>query len=37
MVVERLLRPIHRRQTEELTKLLGREFPEWTPLHESQP
>lgn len=37
MVVKRLLRPIHRRQTEELTKLLGREFPEWISLHESQP
>jgi hypothetical protein len=35
--VKRLLRPIHRRQTEELTKLLGREFPEWITLNESRP
>jgi hypothetical protein len=27
------LRPLQRRQTAELTKLLGREFPEWTTLY----
>ena len=31
-VVE-FLRPIQRRQTEELAQLLGREFPEWTTLN----
>jgi hypothetical protein len=27
------LRPIQQRQTEELTRLIGRAFPEWTTLH----
>ena len=27
------LRPLQRKQTEELTRLLGREFPEWTTLN----
>jgi hypothetical protein len=27
------LRPLQRRQTEELSQLLGRSFPEWTTLH----
>ena len=27
------LRPIQRRQTEELALLLGRDFPEWTTLN----
>ena len=35
--VKRLLHPIQGRQPEELSKLLGREFPEWTTLHESRP
>jgi hypothetical protein len=29
----RFLQPLQRRQTEELTQLLGRDFPEWTTLH----
>jgi hypothetical protein len=31
--VMRYLRPIQRRQTEELAQLLGRGFPEWTALN----
>ena len=31
--VLRFLRPIQRTQTEELARLLGREFPEWTTLY----
>jgi hypothetical protein len=31
--VIKYLHPIQRRQTEELTQLLGREFPEWTTLN----
>jgi hypothetical protein len=33
-----LLRPIQRRQTEDLSDMIGRDFPEWTTLFEtSQP
>jgi hypothetical protein len=31
--IARYLRPLQRKQTAELTKLLGREFPEWTTLY----
>jgi hypothetical protein len=35
--VEKFLRPIQLRQTEELTRLVGREFPEWATLYANGP
>jgi hypothetical protein len=32
--VKQYLRPIHEAQTRELSRLLGRSFPEWTSLGE---
>jgi hypothetical protein len=34
--VVQYLRPLQRRQTEELTQLIGREFPEWTTLNPQE-
>jgi hypothetical protein len=33
--VMQYLRPLQRRQTQELTRLIGREFPEWTTLNNA--
>jgi len=35
--VSALLRPMQQRQTEELARLLGRQFPEWTTLYAQPP